>query len=114
MAEWDRRCVAEARAGLLLERQVEKKRKELQKQLAEENRQLAMEQKARWEGVVRLVHGSRGPTAQHTVMHVVLILEFGAYVVDIHTYMPSHPIHILPDSLSCIHTFSHACTGRST
>lgn len=47
--EWDRRCVAEATAGLLLERQTEKKRKELQKQLAEENRQLAMEQKARWE-----------------------------------------------------------------
>ena len=46
-AEWDRRCVAEATAGLLLERQTEKKRKELQKQLAEENRQLAMEQKAR-------------------------------------------------------------------
>lgn len=55
VVEWDRRCVAEARAGLLLERQVEKKRKELQKQLAEENRQLAMEQKARWDWVLRQV-----------------------------------------------------------
>ena len=74
VAEWDRRCVAEARAGLLLERQVERKRKELQKQLAEENRQLAMEQKARWEGVVRLVHGSQMPTVQQAVMRNVFIL----------------------------------------
>lgn len=74
VAEWDRRCVAEARAGLLLERQVERKRKELQKQLAEENRQLAMEQKARWEGVVRLVHGSQTPTVQQAVMRVVYVL----------------------------------------
>jgi len=56
VVEWDRRCVAEARAGLLLERQVDKKRKELQKQLAAENRQLAMEQKARWDWVLRLVY----------------------------------------------------------
>ena len=56
VVEWDRRCVAEARAGLLLERQVDKKRKELQKQLAAENRQLAMEQKARWDWVLRVVY----------------------------------------------------------
>ena len=56
VVEWDRRCVAEARAGLLLERQVDKKRKELQKQLAAENRQLAMEQKARWDWALRLVY----------------------------------------------------------
>ena len=45
--EWDRRRVAEARAGLLLERKSEKTKKEIKKKLAEENRQLAMEQKAR-------------------------------------------------------------------
>ena len=45
--EWERRRVAEAKAGIILERQEERSRKELQKKLAEENRQLAMEQKAR-------------------------------------------------------------------
>ena len=45
--EWERRRVTEARAGLILDTQLAKKRKELTKKLAEENRQLADEQRAR-------------------------------------------------------------------
>ena len=45
--EWERRRVTEARAGLVLESQLNKHKKELVKKLKEENRQLAAEQKAR-------------------------------------------------------------------
>ena len=45
--EWDRRRVAEAKAGLILESQLEKRKRELTKKLAEENRQLAAEQRAK-------------------------------------------------------------------
>ena len=45
--EWDRRRVAEAKAGLVLESQLEKKQKDLKRKLAEENRQLAAEQRAK-------------------------------------------------------------------
>ena len=45
--EWDRRRVAEAKAGLVLESQLEKKQRDLRKKLAEENRQLAAEQRAK-------------------------------------------------------------------
>ena len=47
-SEWERRRVTEARAGMILDTQREKKRKQLTKQLAEENRQLADEQRARY------------------------------------------------------------------
>lgn len=46
--EWERRRVTEARAGMILDTQQAKKKKELTKQLAEENRQLADEQRARY------------------------------------------------------------------
>lgn len=46
--EWERRRVTEARAGMVLDSQLAKKRKELTRQLAEENRQLAAEQRARY------------------------------------------------------------------
>ena len=46
--EWERRRVTEARAGMILDTQMAKRKKELTKQLAEENRQLADEQRARW------------------------------------------------------------------
>ena len=46
--EWERRRIAEARAGLVLEAQLERRRKDELKQLAQENRQLAEEQLARW------------------------------------------------------------------
>ena len=45
--EWDRQRVAEAKAGLVLESQLEKKQKDLRRKLAEENRQLAAEQRAK-------------------------------------------------------------------
>ncbi len=45
--EWERRRVSEARAGLVLETQLKKSRKELERKLAEENRQLAAEQRAK-------------------------------------------------------------------
>ena len=45
--EWERRTVAVTRAGLVMESQLEKKKKQLAKELAEQNRQLAAEQRAR-------------------------------------------------------------------
>ena len=45
--EWDRRRVAEAKAGLVLESQLEKQQKDLKRKLAEENRQLAADQRAK-------------------------------------------------------------------
>ncbi len=49
--EWERRRVTEARAGMILDTQLAKKRKQLTKQLAEENRQLADEQKATYDTI---------------------------------------------------------------
>ena len=46
--EWNRRRIAEARAGLVLEAQLARRRKDEMKKLAQENRQLAEEQLARW------------------------------------------------------------------
>ena len=45
--EWERRRVTEARAGMILDTQLAKKKRDMAKQLAEENRQLADEQRAR-------------------------------------------------------------------
>lgn len=45
--EWDRRRVTEAKAALVLETQDKKMQKQLALKLAEENRQLAAEQRAR-------------------------------------------------------------------
>ena len=45
--EWDRRRVAEARAGLVLEAQLNRRKKDELKKLARENRQMAEEQLAR-------------------------------------------------------------------
>ena len=45
--EWERRTVAVTRAGLVMESQLEKKKKQLARELAEQNRQLAAEQRAR-------------------------------------------------------------------
>ena len=49
--EWERRTLAQARAGLLLENEVAKQRMLLKKQMAEENKQLQEEQTARYVGV---------------------------------------------------------------
>ena len=45
-AEYERQSSAHARAGLLMERQQERTRKELQKQHVEENKRLSAEQKS--------------------------------------------------------------------
>lgn len=47
--EWDRRRVAEAKAGLILENQLNKKKKQEAKELAEQNKLLAAEQKAKYD-----------------------------------------------------------------
>lgn len=44
--EWERQMSANARAGLLLEREKERRERDLKKQLADENRRLSQEQKA--------------------------------------------------------------------
>ena len=45
--EWNRRRIAEARAGLVLEAQLQRCKKDELKKLAQENRQMAEEQLAR-------------------------------------------------------------------
>ena len=45
--EWDRRRLAEARAGLVKENEIKWKREELRKVFAAENKQLAEEQRAK-------------------------------------------------------------------
>ena len=45
-AEWERQQNANARAGLLLEREMERKKRDLDRAQAEENRRLAKEQKS--------------------------------------------------------------------
>lgn len=44
--EYDRQASANARAALLIEKELERKRKEIEKAQADENRRLAQEQKA--------------------------------------------------------------------
>ena len=43
--EWERQANANARAGLLVDRELERKRREMERQQADENRRLAQEQK---------------------------------------------------------------------
>ena len=45
--EWDRRRVAESKAGLVLESQLKRQQKSLAQTLAWENRELAAEQRAK-------------------------------------------------------------------
>lgn len=45
--EWDKRRLSEAKAGLVLEKQKIKKKQQLCKEQAEENKLLAAEQKAK-------------------------------------------------------------------
>lgn len=45
--EWNRRRIAEARAGLVLENQLSRQRREERKELARENKQMAEEQQAK-------------------------------------------------------------------
>ena len=45
--EWERRRLAEARAGLVRENQIVREREELRKQIANENKKISAEQRAR-------------------------------------------------------------------
>lgn len=63
-AEWERQQNANARAGLLLEREMERKRRELERQQAEENRRLAKEQKGHLEFLDKEVY-TNPPTASY-------------------------------------------------
>lgn len=62
--EWDRQRVANARAALLLERATERKRRELEKQQADENRRLSHEQHAHQEFLDKEVY-TNPPTAAY-------------------------------------------------
>lgn len=63
-AEWERQQNANARAGLLLEREMERKRRELERHQAEENRRLAKEQKGHLEFLDKEVY-TNPPTASY-------------------------------------------------
>lgn len=60
--EWDRQRSAQARAGMLLEREKERREKDLVKQQAEENKRLAQEQQAHLEHMDKEVY-TNPPTA---------------------------------------------------
>lgn len=62
--EFDRQRVANARAALLLEREHDRKREELNKRLADENRRLAQEQKAHQDFLDKEVY-TNPPTASY-------------------------------------------------
>lgn len=62
--EFDRQRVAQARAAMLLEREQERKREELNKRMADENRRLAQEQKAHKDYLDKEVY-TNPPTASY-------------------------------------------------
>ena len=62
--EWERQQNANARAGLLLDREMERKRNDINRQMADENRRLALEQKAHVEFLDKEVY-TNPPTAAY-------------------------------------------------
>ena len=62
--EFDKRRLIEAKAGIIAERQLERKEKELAKALDEENRRLDYEQKAHLEHLNKVVYTNQ-PTAAY-------------------------------------------------
>eukprot|EP00731_Ephydatia_muelleri_P021546 Em0014g137a len=62
--EWERRRLAEAKAGMLLEAQMKKKHKTLSKELAEQNRQLASNQRSKLEHLAQDVY-TNVPTSDY-------------------------------------------------
>ncbi|XP_013411666.1 RIB43A-like with coiled-coils protein 2 [Lingula anatina] len=62
--EWDAHRVAHARAGMLIERELDRQKKEILKQQAEENRRLASEQKASKDYLYKEVY-TNPPTASY-------------------------------------------------
>lgn len=67
--EWERRRLAEARAGLLLELQTKKTKEQLQKELAAENKQLAAEQRARYRIMTILQNSYINSSSRQEVMN---------------------------------------------
>ena len=63
-AEWDRQREAQARAGTLLEREKDRRQKDMKKQLDDENRRLAMEQNGHNEYMNKAVYTNK-PTAAY-------------------------------------------------
>ncbi|KAL5014286.1 hypothetical protein ScPMuIL_008556 [Solemya velum] len=62
--EWARQRVADARAGMLIERELERKRKEIELEQAEENRRLSHDQKSHQEFLSKEVYSNQ-PTASY-------------------------------------------------
>ena len=62
--EWERQQNANARAGLLMDRELERKRREIERQQADENRRLAQEQKRHQEFLDKEVY-TNPPTAAY-------------------------------------------------
>ena len=62
--EFDKRRILEAKAGLIAERQLERKEKELNKQLTDENKRLEYEQKSHQDFLNKVVYTNQ-PTAAY-------------------------------------------------
>lgn len=62
--EWERQQVANARAALLLEREMARKKQDMDRQMADENRRLSQEQKAHKDYLYKEVY-TNPPTAAY-------------------------------------------------
>ena len=62
--EFDKRRILEAKAGLIAEKQLERKEKELNKQLTDENKRLEFEQRSHQEFLNKVVYTNQ-PTAAY-------------------------------------------------
>lgn len=62
--EFDKRRIIEAKAGLIMEKQLERKEKELVQQLKEENKRLDYEQKSHKDYLDKVVYTNQ-PTAAY-------------------------------------------------
>lgn len=62
--EFDKRRLLEAKAGIIIERQVDRRETELKKQLADENRRLDYEQKSHQEHLNKVAYTNQ-PTAAY-------------------------------------------------
>lgn len=64
MEEWDKRRVIEAKAGMIMDRQLERQQAELLRKLTEENKRLEYEQKAHQDYLNKTVYTNQ-PTAAY-------------------------------------------------
>jgi hypothetical protein len=63
-AEFDKRRIIEAKAGMIIEKQLERKEKELLQNLADENKRLDFEQKSHQDHLKKVVYTNQ-PTAAY-------------------------------------------------